>query len=104
LDETFEPPADVAALLEEQRSVQTVRVQIPHAARWAADVYAEQVRFVQDDELTVTLDLDLLPPVERRVGLLTLVAGVDARVLSPAPLIAAGPKVAAGLLEHHRGN
>jgi proteasome accessory factor C len=65
-------------------------------------VYAEQVRVVEDDELTVTLDLDLLPPVERRVGLLTLAAGVDARVISPAALIACGPKTAAELLAHHR--
>jgi hypothetical protein len=36
------------------------------------------------------------------VGLLTLAAGVDARVLSPASLIAAGPEIAAELLEHHR--
>jgi proteasome accessory factor C len=103
LDETFEPPANLGALLEAQRTTETVRMQIPHGARWAADVYAEQVRLVEDDELTVTLDLDLLPPVSRRVGLLTLAAGVDARVLSPASLIAAGPGVAAELLAHHRG-
>jgi proteasome accessory factor C len=104
LDETFEPPANLDALLEAQRTTETVRMQIPHGARWAADVYAEQVRVVEDDELMVTLDLDLLPPVERRVGLLTLAAGVEARVLSPASLIAAGPTVAAELVAHHRAN
>ena len=51
---------------------------------------------------TTTLDLDLLPPVEHRVGLLLLIAGDDAQVLEPAGLIAAGPKLAAELLEHHR--
>jgi proteasome accessory factor C len=102
LDDLFEPPADLRALLEAQRTTQTVRMEIPHSARWAADMYAEQVHVVEDDELTVTLDLDLLPPVERRVGLLTLAAGVDARVVEPSGLVSSGPKIAAELLEHHR--
>ncbi|MET3962833.1 hypothetical protein ABIE44_002767 [Marmoricola sp. OAE513] len=102
LDETFEPPADLEARLDAQRVTVTVRVQIPHSARWAADVYAEQVRLVADDEETVTLDLDLLPPVDRRVGLLLLAAGPYSRVLEPSRMLAEGPKLAAELLAHHR--
>lgn len=102
LEETFEVPADLEARLEEQRTTRTVRMQVPHGARWAADVYAEQVRVVADDELSVTLDLDLLPPLERRVGLLMLAAGPDARVIDPARLVACGPQLAAELLAHHR--
>jgi proteasome accessory factor C len=102
LDETFEPPADLDALLTEQRSTTRVRVRISHAARWAADFYAERVTVVEDDELTATLDLDLLPPVEHRVGLLVLIAGEEARVVNPAAMIAAGPALAAELLAHHR--
>lgn len=102
LDSTFEAPANLAEVLEAQRATQTVRVQIPHSARWAADVYAEQVRLVEDDESLVVLDLDLLPPVEGRVGLLLLAAGTDARVLDPSRLIAEGPRMASELLAHHR--
>lgn len=102
LEETFDLPADLETKLEEQRTTRTVRMQLPHGARWAADVYAEQVRVVDDDELSVTLDLDLLPPVERRVGLLMLAAGPDARVIDPARLVACGPQLAAELLAHHR--
>jgi predicted DNA-binding transcriptional regulator YafY len=102
LDETFEPPTDLDERLTRQRATRTVRVRIPHSARWAADVYAEQVRVVADDELDVTLDLDLLAPVERRVGLLVLAAGPDARVVDPAGMIAAIPELAAELLAHHR--
>jgi proteasome accessory factor C len=103
LDEVFSPPDDLPQRLEAQRSTSTVRMQVPHAARWAADVYAEQVHVVDDDdELTVTLDLDLLPPLEQRVGLLMLTAGPDARVIDPARLVACGPKIAAELLAHHR--
>lgn len=102
LEETFEVPPDLEARLEDQRTTRTVRMQLPHGARWAADVYAEQVRVVADDELSVTLDLDLLPPLERRVGLLMLAAGSDARVIDPARLVACGPQLAAELLAHHR--
>lgn len=77
-------------------------MRIPHAARWAADFYAEQATVVDDDETAATLDLELLPPVKHRIGLLLLVAGVDAWVLDPARLLAAGPKLAGELLEHHR--
>ena len=70
---------------------QTVRVQIPYDALWAADFFAEQVRNVADDAVGATLELDLLPPVAQRVGLLLLAAGEEARVLEPAGLIAAGP-------------
>ncbi len=102
LEETFTVPADAEARIERQRATTPVRVRIPHAARWAADHYAERVEIVADDELTATLDLDLLPPVERRIGLLLLVAGEEAQVLQPTALVAAGPATAAALLAHHR--
>jgi proteasome accessory factor C len=102
LDETFDPPADLDELLADQRATSRVRVRVPHAARWAADFYAEQVDVVDDDDLATTLDLDLLPPVEDRTGLLLLIAGDDAQVLEPSALIAAGPALAAELLAHHR--
>jgi proteasome accessory factor C len=102
LDETFQPPDDIARRLAEKRSTTRVRVRVPHAARWAADFYAEKVTLVVDDELTAALDLELLPPVEQRIGLLLLVAGGNAQVLDPARLVAAGPALAAELLQHHR--
>lgn len=103
LEEGFEPPLDLDARLERQRRTTTVRVRIPHQARWAADMYAEQADLVADDELRVTLDLELLPPVDQRVGLLLLASGPDAAIVSPPGLIAAGPALAAALLAHHRG-
>lgn len=102
LSSSFTLPDDLPAMLEAQRATSTVRVRIPHAARWAADFYAESVTVVDDDELTATLDLALLPPVEQRVGLLLLIAGEDAVVLEPRGLVAAGPALAAKLLAHHR--
>lgn len=102
LPSTFALPATLPALLKAQRTTTVVRVRIPHSARWAADMYAEVVRVVVDDESTVTLDLELLPPVDRRLGLLLLAAGPDAAVLSPAALVASVSSLAAELLEHHR--
>lgn len=103
LDESFEVPGDAAVRIDAQRATTTVRVRIPHSARWAADFHAERVEVVADDELTATLDLSLLPPVTQRIGLLLLVAGEDAQVLQPSALVAAGPALAAELLAHHRG-
>jgi proteasome accessory factor C len=100
-NDTFDPPEDLEPLLTAQRATETVRVQIPHDALWAADFFSEDVRTVNDDAATATLDLELLPPVEQRVGLLLLAAGEDARVLEPSGLIAAGPALASDLLAHH---
>ena len=103
LEERFTEPDRLASLLAAQRVTARVRVRIPHAARWAADFHAETVAVVDSDEFTTTLDLDLLPPVRDRLGLLLLAAGLDAQVLEPPALIAAGPELAARLLEHYRG-
>lgn len=103
LPETFDPPADLAARLDAQRATERVRVRMPHDARWVADFYAERVSVADEDEESVTVDLDLLPPVERRVGLLLLASGLDTVVVSPASMVKAGPELARELLEHHRG-
>ncbi len=103
-DETFEPPRDLDRLLQEQRRRTTVRMMLRHDARWAADMYAETVDVVDEDDETFTADLALLPPVEGRVGLITLAGGEDTRVLSPAGLLAAGPSLAAELHAHHAGD
>ena len=63
LDDTFDPPEDLEPLLDAQRATETVRVQIPHDALWAADFFAEEVTPRRRRRPTATLDLDLLPPV-----------------------------------------
>ena len=80
---------------------ETVRVQIPHGALWAADFFAEHVDLVDDDAETSVLDLELLPPVRQRLGLLILAAGDQTRVLTPSALISAGPAMASALSHHH---
>ncbi len=102
LDERYELPADLGEALIAQRRTETVRVRIPHEARWVADMYAENVDLVDEDAVLETLDLGLLPPIRQRVGLILLTAGLDAAVLRPAGLVSAGPELAARLLAHHR--
>ena len=101
-DERFSPPEDLPFLLLENRATQVVRVELPHAARWAADMYAESVAVVDDSELTVVVEVHLLPPVRHRLGVLLLAAGRAARVLEPADLAPSGAELARTLLEHHR--
>lgn len=103
LDREFAVPDDLAGLLAAQRATTTVRVLLPQEARWAADFYAEHVTLVQDDEESVVVDLDLLPPLERRVGRLLLAAGPAAFVVEPAALADAGAVLAEELLVHHAG-
>ncbi|WP_167736778.1 WYL domain-containing protein [Nocardioides sp. 1609] len=104
LAETFEPPADVAALLERQRRTTTVRMELGQDARWAADMYAEKVHVVPgaESEETFQADLEMLPPVDRRVGLLMLASGQASRVLTTgAEVLPGAVALVAELLEHY---
>lgn len=101
LEETFEIPQEAAGLLARQRDTSRVRICVPQTARWAADFYAESVTVVEDDEQSVVLDLDLLEPVERRVGLVLLVAGESGFVIAPRSLENEGAILAEELLVHH---
>lgn len=63
LEETFEPAAQSERLLESQRKSTTVRMELTQDARWAADMYAERVALVEQDESKFVADLQLLPPL-----------------------------------------
>ena len=90
-------------MLTAQRATETVRVQIPHDALWAADFFSEEVR--------VRRRRRRRPPPSTSTcsrrwtsgwGCCCMAAGEDARVLKPSALIAAGPDLASDLLAHHR--
>lgn len=101
LDETFTLPGNAEELLAAQRATATVRMHLPHRARWALDEYAESSRVIADTADGFTVDVELLEPVGWRVGLITLAAGPDTRILRPAGLIGEGPALAERLLAHH---
>ncbi|MBO0846492.1 MAG: WYL domain-containing protein [Nocardioides sp.] len=102
LPDRFVPPDDLTGVLARQRETTRVRARLPQSARWTAEMYAENVCVVADDEEFCTLDLDLLPPLEHRVGLLLVAAGSTAELLEPTELRSAGADLAQELLDHHR--
>jgi predicted DNA-binding transcriptional regulator YafY len=101
LEQTFEPPDDLAAMLDAQRATSPVRMVLPHGSRWAADMYAETVTVLRADEDDAEVELELLPPLADRVGMLLLAAGAVAFVLDPPELENAGAVLAEELLVHH---
>ncbi len=102
LDETFERPADVDDLVAAHRQPTEVELVVPQATRWAVDRFAERVHVVRDDEESVALRADLLPPAEQRLGLILLCCGTDAFVMEPSSMEDAGVDLAKELLAHHR--
>ena len=101
LDETFEPPTNLDALLAGNRAAETVELVVPQSARWAVERFAESVTVLADDEESVQLHADLLPPVASRLGLLLLCCGPDAFVMAPPALLDAAETTARQLLDHH---
>jgi proteasome accessory factor C len=102
LDERFEPPPDLDALLTAQREPVVVELVVPQDRRWVVDRFSESVTVLDDDEESVSVRAELLPPVEQRLGLLLLTCGPDAFVVRPRRLEEAGTAMAERLLEHHR--
>lgn len=102
LDETFERSADIDLRIAANRREHEVEVVVPQDARWVVDRFAEGADVLAEDEESVKLRARLLPPVERRLGVLMLVAGTDAFVTYPPDLDNAGRHLAKELLDHHR--
>lgn len=100
-DERFTLPPEADRLLAEQRATTTVRMQLPHRARWSLDEYAEASTVVEDADDWFVADLELLEPIGWRVGLLVLAGGEETRVLDPSGMVSEGPALARRLLEHH---
>ena len=66
--------------------------------------FAESVTVLADDEESVSLLADLLPPVAPRLGLLLLCCGPEAFVMTPADLDIAGATTARQLLRPPRAD
>ncbi|HEU0042681.1 MAG TPA: WYL domain-containing protein [Jiangellaceae bacterium] len=101
LDDTFERPPDVDAQIAENRRERPVDLLVPQNARWAVDRLAESVDVLQEDEDSVNLRANLLPPVGERLALIMLIAGPAAFVVAPPDLVDAGSDHARLLLAHH---
>ena len=87
--------------LAAQRSTTTVRMVLAQDARWAADMYAEDVAVVVEDEDEFEADLELLPPAGERVALLMLASGPASRLIEPTALLPEAVDVVRELIRHH---
>lgn len=101
LDETFERTPEIDDRLAGNRHEQQVELVVPQDARWVVDRFAEGSDVLAEDAESVLLRVRLLPPVERRLGILLLTAGPEAFVTDPPALADAGRRLARELLEHH---
>ncbi len=101
LDEAFVRPADAAPRCDAARRPTRVRLVVPASEEWAVSFFSEAYVLADADDSGVLVDVDLLPPVEERLGLLLVVAGPDAFVVEPRSLAAAGERTARDLLAHH---
>ena len=102
LGDRFVPPADADAAVAANRATHAVDLVLPHHAKWVIDRFAESVSVLSEDEESVSVRASLLAPVEQRLGLVMVIAGPDAFVVSPDSLVEAGVELAGELLEHHR--
>ncbi|PZF84502.1 hypothetical protein C1I92_08755 [Jiangella anatolica] len=101
LDETFQRPSEVDDRLSGYRFEQRVELVVPQDARWVVDRFAESSELLAEDAESVKLRIRLLPPVDRRLGVLLLTAGPLAFVTDPPALADAGRTLARELLHHH---
>jgi predicted DNA-binding transcriptional regulator YafY len=101
LEETFQRPADVDERIEHNRREVAVTFVVPQDARWIVERHAESAEVLDEDEESVKLLANVLPPVQRRVGLVLLIAGPDAFVTEPEDLRDTGSDLARELLAHH---
>ncbi|RIQ31203.1 helix-turn-helix transcriptional regulator [Jiangella rhizosphaerae] len=99
----FEHPADVDALIAANRRTTAVDLVTPQDSRWVVDRFSESVEVLGADEDMIRMRAHLLPPVDRRLGLLLLVAGPDTWVNTPTTLRDAGTDLARDLLAHYAG-
>lgn len=100
LEEEFERPGDAEALCAANRAVTEVHIVLPKDRQWVTEFLAEQVEVIEGDE-DVSLRLEVIEPVARRVGLVLLQAGPDAFVVAPRELADADHDLALELLAHH---
>lgn len=101
LPDSFERPTGVDEILRAERTETLVTFSLPQRTHWVADRFAESTQVLHFDADDLTVQAAFLPPVADRVGLVLLIAGPEAFVVSPPQLQDAGAELAARLLTHH---
>ena len=99
--ETFARPDDLDSILERDREPVRVQLSLPQGSHWVADRFAESTEVVASDRDDLTLDAYFLPPVERRVALVLLIAGAESFVVEPPAYSDVANDLAEQLFRHH---
>ncbi|MAT61059.1 MAG: hypothetical protein CMH41_05385 [Micrococcales bacterium] len=100
-DVRFDKPDNLESILDRDREPVRVQLSLPQGSHWVADRFAERTEVVAADGDDLTLDVYFLPPVERRVALVLLVAGAESFVIEPPEYSVAASQLAEQLFQHH---
>ena len=101
LPATFDRPERMDELLARDRAPVWVELSMPQRTQWVVDRFAESTAVLTSDADDLSVRAGFLPPVAERVGLILVIAGRDAFVVSPPDYETAGSDVARALLAHH---
>lgn len=99
LDETFDPPEDLVAMLVRQRRTTPVDFVLPPEEVWVLERLAEKTEEIRRDEEDVEIRAWFLEPVRERVAAALVTAGPRALVVDKN-LMDAGRQLALSLLSH----
>ncbi len=100
-DVKFDKPDNLESILDRDREPVRVQLSLPQGSHWVADRFAERTEVVAADGDDLTLDVFFLPPVDRRVALVLLVAGAESFVIEPPEYSVAASQLAEHLFHHH---
>lgn len=100
LEESFEPPEELVAMLVRQRQTTPVDFVLPPEEVWVVERLAEWIEEIRRDEQDVEIRAWLLEPVRDRVAHALVTAGPRAMVVDRG-LMDGGRHLALALLSHH---
>jgi proteasome accessory factor C len=101
LDQSFEMPQEVKAILDRNRARVEVELSLPQRSAWGADTQADRIEVVRSDPDTVTLLVELSPPYARRLALILAPTMGEGMLMSHRDLAPAVQEVAHRLSAHH---
>ena len=100
LDESFEPPEDIVAMLGRQRQTTPVDFVLPPEEVWVVERLAEHIEEIRRDDEDVEIRAWFLEPVRDRVAAALVTAGPRA-MATEQDIMDTGRDLARRLMEHH---
>jgi proteasome accessory factor C len=101
LDEGFEVPAGVDAILAANRAQVRVELSLPQRSAWGVDTQADRVDVLRSDADTVAVRAELSPPYARRLALILAPTMGQGMLIDHREFAGQIREVAQRLLAHH---